>query len=330
MENFRGLAIFFVMLSHISTFRLYGEAGKFISFVVGDATTWFVFISGYLFYHVEHKKFSYGSYLLKKVKFVLLPYSIISVPAILTGIVFSRHYLLGLTPVAYAGWSLAVGGAVFGPMWFIPMITIFFMFSAIFNKLGRTQLQVWVVGITILFSLFSRRPVGNLNPFLQFLHFLGFYLLGVMIASNGDAVARLRTAKGAKYVIFVLSIVFLVTAFWYSRAESETLGFFDGIGIFNKLQFGKLLLLTIVFYLFEQYLDHPNRLLGWLAEISFGLFFIHGIYMSVYQKLVQVYPPEHEFSMVAMELGLVLACSVFTVTLLKFVLRGKSRYVIGC
>ena len=122
VENFRGIAIFFVMLSHLSSFSSLGPAGKYLLFTFVDATTWFVFISGYLFSHIEKNiNFKYIDYIYKKFKFVIIPYLILSIPAILVGLYFQRHTLLELNVAEYILWSLSVGGSVVGPMWFIPM-----------------------------------------------------------------------------------------------------------------------------------------------------------------------------------------------------------------
>lgn len=116
LENFRGVAIIFVMLSHISSFQSMGAASNYLFFFLGDATAWFVFISGYLFYYLEVNKFKYFDYMQKKLKYVILPYLILSIPAILVGLYFLRNILYDLTPLNYTFWSLLTGGMVVGPI----------------------------------------------------------------------------------------------------------------------------------------------------------------------------------------------------------------------
>jgi peptidoglycan/LPS O-acetylase OafA/YrhL len=104
-------------------------------------------------------------------------------------------------------------------------------------------------------------------------------------------------------------------------------GFFEGLGVFNLIQFGKLVLLIAVFICFEKYLNKKNRLLGYLAEISFGLFFIHGFYMALYAR---INPAAGSVMQGFGEFMLVILGSIITVYLTKALLRKRSRYVIGC
>ena len=133
LENFRGIAIFFVMFSHIISIQSMGRLGGYLYYFVGDATTWFVFISGYLFYYLEVNNFKYADYLWKKLKYVILPYLILSIPVIFFWISISQNLLYGLTPLKFMLWSLLAGGIAVGPMWFIPMIALFFIFTPVFR-----------------------------------------------------------------------------------------------------------------------------------------------------------------------------------------------------
>jgi hypothetical protein len=330
IENFRGLAIFFVMLSHVGSLRQLGGVGEFLYFAVVDATTWFVFISGYLFFYIENQRFEYTSYLLKKAKYVILPYLILSVPAIGAGLYFGRDQLLALSPLGYVLWSLVVGGSVVGPMWFIPMITLFFLLSWVFKKLGRTKLIYPITIIALVVSLFSSRPIGDLNPFLSFVHFLGFYLLGMSIAVASKSIDEINsTSKGCLLVALGL-IIFFAAAWGFESNVVEPMGFQEGWGKLNLIQLGKLSFLVVVFLLFERYLVKPQKILGYLAEISFGLFFIHGFLMLIFLRIGKYLVLSNPFAMFVLEFSLVVLGSMLVVFSIKFVLGKQSRYVIGC
>jgi hypothetical protein len=329
LENFRGLAIIFVMLSHFNSFHSMGQIGELAYFVVGDATAWFVFIAGYLFYYIERSRFNYWRYLLKKAKFVILPYLVLSIPAILVGFYISRATLLGLSPAGYVGWSLLVGGSVVTPLWFIPMICIFFLFSAAFNNVAQTKLIYPLAILGIGFSLFSYRPVSLSNAGLSFLHFSGFYLLGLAFAAGASRIDAVR-AEVKSIIVFLSISLFVLAAFLNMGAKPAPFGFFDGLGHFNLHQFGKLTLLLAVFFFFDRYLNHPNKVLGYFAKISFGLFFVHGFYSGIFiigaRNLSDVHPVATFFA----EFLLVIIISVATVFLVRRTLKKGSRYVIGC
>jgi peptidoglycan/LPS O-acetylase OafA/YrhL len=329
LQNLRGVAIIFVMLSHLSSFYALGRIGELAYFFVGDSTTWFVFISGYIFYYMESDRFHYPGYVLKKVKYVVVPYLVMSVPAILIGFYLSRPALQGLAPLSYVEWSLLTGGSVIIPMWFIPMILIFFMLAPVFNHLAKSRLIYLLAAIGIGLSLFSTRPIGNANPGLSFVHFVGFYLLGIAFAVGAPNIDALKS-KTRMIIIGLALAVFVAAAVLFERPGNESYGFYDGLGVLNLLQFGKLALLIAVFFLFEMFLNEKNTVLSYIAKISFGLFFIHGFYIAVFAKFSgytnAVNPPVR----LLVEIFAVVIVSVVTVFVLKRVLQRGSRFVIGC
>jgi surface polysaccharide O-acyltransferase-like enzyme len=330
IDNFRGLAILFVMLSHISYFRPMGKVGDYGYFVVGDATSWFVFISGYLFYYIERQRYSFRGYIRKKLEFVILPYLIISLPAILAGLYCARHVLLGLSVPAYYIWSLCVGGSVVGPLWFVPMIAVFFLTSPLWHRIARSQWIVVAAVLAITFSLFSSRPIGDMNPFLSFLHFLGFYLLGIVFGKYTGKLEGLTNSWLGLLIIVAGVAGFLVAGYFYDETDAELHGFFDSLGVFNALQLGKLSLLIALFFFFERFVNRKNIVLAYFAQISFGLFFMHGFFVVLFAEMTRGIATVVPAVMLMAELGFVLAGSVMVVFLLKRGLRKGSRYVIGC
>ena len=329
LENFRGVAIIFVMLSHISSFQSMGAASNYLFFFLGDATAWFVFISGYLFYYLEVNKFKYFDYMQKKLKYVILPYLILSIPAILVGLYFLRNILYDLTPLNYTFWSLLTGGMVVGPMWFIPMIVIFFLLTPVFNTLAKTKYIYIAAFVALIFSIFSSRPIHNANPVLSFLHFLGFYLLGIAAAKSVDFLDALSSSVKMK-IIYASLFVFFLAGFIYAGRVNEVGGFYDGLGLVNYIILGKLGLLIAIFFLFEQFMEQRRGMLGYLAKISFGLFFIHGFMSLVFVKFFQGMSFYNPLVKLITEIGVVVFASIAVVFLLNLVLRKWSRYVIGC
>ena len=329
LENFRGVSIIFVMLSHMLSMQNMGEIGSIFYYIVGDATAWFVFISGYLFYYLETNKFDYLNYLSKKFKFVVLPYLILSVPAILFWIYLSQNVLYGLTPSAFFVWSLIVGGIAVGPMWFIPMILIFFILSPIFNLASKNKSIYLIFLLSIIFSIFSSRPINNTNPMLSFFHFLGFYIFGIVVAKNSELIDKFGSYKIIILIILGFSVFFLL-GFFIRGTSNGSSGFFSGLGELNYVLIGKLVLLIAIFLLFERFFERKNVVLGYFAKISFGLFFIHGFMGMIFQKLSQKISFSYPMTNFLCEVLAIIFGSVFIVFLVKKILGKWSRYVIGC
>lgn len=329
LENFRGIAIVFVMLSHISSFRLLGQYSDYFFYFLVDATAWFVFISGYLFYYLEIEKFQYSKYLSRKLKFVILPYLILSIPAIAAGLYLSRNILLDLTPINYAIWSILTGGTVIAPMWFIPMITVFFLLTPLFSRIAKSPLLVALTVIGLVFSIFSFRPVHNSNAIFSFLHFAGFYLLGISAAKFAPQLDAIPDAWKNRIIMLSL-LAFVLIGACYPGVETEPISFLGTIGGLNYPILGKLMLLVAIFFAFERFFNFKNKSLSFMAKISFGLFFIHGFATLIFARWLSGFAYPGPLSMLGAEIFFVVAGSIIVVFVSTRILGKWSRYVIGC
>ena len=331
IENFRGIAIIFVMLSHLSSFSSLGSAGRYLHFTFVDATTWFVFISGYLFSHIEKNiNFKYIDYIYKKLKFVIAPYLILSIPAILAGLYFQRHSLLELNAAEYTLWSLSVGGSVVGPMWFIPMIAVFFLLSFIFNSIKGYSLILATIPLLLL-SIFSFRPYMDMNPFFDFIHFAGFYLFGMSMHTLGSYITKFSKSLSL-FVISVTCLGFLTLLVYFGEnftLNSQYTSFYKNLGAFNSMQLGKFILLIFVFFFLEKFYNKHSKTLSYFAKVSFGLFFIHGFYMLIFGRYLSPILPSSPITFL-IEFIIIVPGSIVTVHLLKTILKSRSKYVIGC
>lgn len=328
IENFRAIAILFVMFSHLTSYRYAGDVGNAIFFLFGGGTIWFIFISGYLFSHIEFGKYDFVSYMKKKIPYVVVPYLVFSALAIAAGISYAHPQLLGLSNWAYAGWSLLVGGAVIYPLWFIPMMILFYLASPLIYRLRHSKALYVITLVAIVYSLYFPRPVLNLNPFLSFPYFLGYYLLGVLASLNHQAIEKMSTGWSLAWIGLGLA-VFLASGFFYTGFDPGA-SFFRDAGKLGHMQLGKLGLLIAVFLGFEKFFNRRNAVLSYIAGISFGLFFVHGLFMGSFSNMSMHLDFHNDVSMIFSE-GLVVIPSAFiTVFLLKKLLGKRSRYAIGC
>jgi len=332
IENFRAIAIIFVMLSHITSYSALGSFQSFVKFLVVDATTFFVFISGYLFAHTEScKNFNYLRYLLRKVQFVISPYLLLLVIPIAMGVFFKQYVFLQLNITEFIFWSLIMGGVQVGPMWFIPLIALFFLLSFVFIRLKPGLFLGFITIIALLISIYTQRPFGNLNPFLSFIHFLGFYLLGISLFYSQNFFEKF-SIRFSILLIINCFIIFLGSFYFSMNVEEEQFifqGFFYRVGLLNFMQLGKLALLMGIFLFLEKFYNRKNNYLSYLAKISFGLFFIHGYYMVLVSRFVSSNIKDDAL-MLLVELTIVIIFSIITVYVIRKLIPIKSRYVIGC
>jgi surface polysaccharide O-acyltransferase-like enzyme len=328
IENFRGVAILFVVLSHLMSIHYAGDVGKYLYYLLGDATAWFIFISGYLFAYLEFGKFNFPNYMKKKLQYVLLPYLIISGLAIGMAVAAGVPQLVGLSALGFTAWALLAGGILIPPLWFIPMITLFFLATPALNAMRNHKALYIACALALAVSLFTARPFGNTNPLLAFIHFAGFYLLGVLAAINAQRIDSLSTPWAATLVLVGLAVFVAGAPLYPGHDPGET--FSRHSGDLDVMQLGKLALLVAVFIGFEKFFNRRNALLSYVANISFGIFFVHGVFMGTSSTLAMHIDFPNDLSLLATEAVVVLLLSFSTVALLKKLLGSRSRYVIGC
>ena len=194
IEFMRAIAILLVVFTHIPMQNFYIDMSentfslqRFFYTLFQNGTVVFIFISGYLFYHLN-QKLDFKKYIFKKAKYVITPYVIIiscclsykylthspGIPLFLLDSGYINSFFL----------SYIYGGWVLGPLWFIPMIIIFFITSPIIKASVDSKYCFYFLAISLTVSFLTLRPWGNYNPLLSFIHFLGIYMLGCTLAKR--------------------------------------------------------------------------------------------------------------------------------------------------
>jgi surface polysaccharide O-acyltransferase-like enzyme len=331
IEAMRGIAIIFVIFSHTLPIPDGTTIWNLIRFIFVDATVWFIFISGYLFYHLEKDKFTYNKYMKKKLVNVLLPYFIVSIPAIAASLMVEKERLMGMSKFAYAGWTLLVGSGALVPLWFVPMIFTFFLASPVFMKISKGNALPITTLFATIFSLFSARPIINANPLLSFAHFAGPYLLGIYASRESLWIQRTLANTKHRYMAIAAGILLASYSFYmYEGKDAVESGFFDRLGYFAPEQLGKLsMLMTILALITTKRFSTPNAL-STLAMMSFGLFFVHGLWILALSVTGWTDNPTSSIPKYIEISTAVTILSMATVKIIQTSLGKYSTYVIGC
>ena len=85
INYFRGIAIIIIVMAHsygIAHWNIYRNPSTFDQFFYSlnlNGSVFFIFISGFLYNHIFYPRFNYKKFMLKKAKFVLVPYLVCSV-----------------------------------------------------------------------------------------------------------------------------------------------------------------------------------------------------------------------------------------------------------
>jgi peptidoglycan/LPS O-acetylase OafA/YrhL len=327
IHNFRGLAIFFVVACHlILQWPEHSFMSTFMTVLWGNGTVLFVFIAGYLFQHLS-KKFEYGSYLVKKLQYVILPYLIVSIPIIIYRLKSNDYsdYILGPHPdfISWTVWEklgyFLLRGAHMKPLWFVPMIGLFYLAAPVFIYIDRHPRLYYLLIVFCGVSLFvEREPLSDIPR--MFVHFFSVYVFGMFMSRYKQQ--YLEWAK--KYYLLISALTVLVFV--------ANLVFFDQLNDpLNYLH--KMLFCCFFLYWFWRLDRYVPAFFSLLAELSFGLFFIHYYTLlaikAVYEKKIG-HPIPGNFVYWAADLLLVLVGSVLIIKAIKKIFPRYSRYLIGC
>jgi hypothetical protein len=337
VHNFRGLAILIIVISHTLQSLAWNNnsATDIVSLsVMHNGSVYFVFIAGYLFQYLS-KKYEYKNYLNKKFQNVILPYIFISIPAVWSCIErghpavnvypwFSHQTVFGQILFLYA-----TGTALF-TFWFIPMISLFYIVSPIFIWIDRNPKTYRIIPLLVLLSLcINRTPDDRIIP--AFLHFLSVYILGMFSSRHQE---KLFSIVGRVWLPLIFIVVILTSLEIGIQIEVNS---FETLSI-NTL--GKAILCILLMYGLWRFDSHiPNLIhhhLGLLADLSFGIFFLHGYLNRLYTDGANYlfgadtfWLQKNIFSFFIL-LFFQIGASITLVKAVKLFLHKRSRYLVGC
>jgi surface polysaccharide O-acyltransferase-like enzyme len=339
IHSFRGIAIFIIIAFHcipMFDWKEYTVLKNFLLDIFSNGTTYFIFIAGFLFQHLL-QKYDFKSYMIKKFKNILLPYLFLSIPAIIYKI-----YLKGaqvavpnfdveqLSLLYKIGWFYLTGQSMIA-FWFIPMIFIFYLVSPLLKLIDNNSKLYYFLPILFIFSSLIHRPENNLNPLHSFLYFLPTYLFGMWASKNKEPL--LQFVDKFSCLLLPLWILFFTANFFYSENHGNihSQGIMPSgnisidIGLFHKL----LACLLLINYLKK--FDKVFTKFGLYANLSFGLFFLHGYFMTVFNKTFKYFGILQEAVIIGYitSFALVTASSILFLYTAKYLLGSKSKYFTG-
>lgn len=280
MHVFRGVAILLIVCAHTVPSLDWSNnklLGKFIDAIANESSIFFFFIAGYLFQHLS-ENFSFKRYLIQKLKTVIVPYLILSIPALIIFTLLTKR--IGMWPWFY---DLPIAGQIglfllsgkhLAPLWFVPTITLFYLCAPIFLWIDtRFRSAYWVIVPLLILSTWVGRG-GQLGPLNFAMYLLPVYMLGMVFsrfkAESLDLVRR--------WWPFLFAVVVLGMATKLYDWEAPP---FWGTPM-------KVVLTLLIAWLLSRHYQVFGSRLDYAAEISFGIFFIHSYFIS-FLKVLAVY-----------------------------------------
>lgn len=330
---FRGVAIMGIVTAHTIPsldWSHWPQTGRFIDALVNESSVFFFFIAGYLFQHLS-ARFVFPNYLRQKFFTVILPYLILSIPALIIFTQFTQR--TGMWPWFYdlpvweqAGLFLLTGKHL-APLWFVPTITLFYLVAPLLLWVDRKMPRLyWLIVPLLLLSTWLGRD-GPHGPIDKAIYLLPAYLLGMAFSHHKtQGMALVQRWWWALLVVVLVSCAGLVLQ-WPDPPHYQM-----------PMKAAACLLLVWLLYRHHHRIGHR---LDFVAEVSFGIFFIHAYFISAI-KVVTVYLvegavykgvggeviPGNLFTLL-LYAGAVLVLSTATIWVVKKVLGKHSRKLIG-
>lgn len=329
---FRGVAICLIVGAHSVPSFDWSErplVGRLIDVFCNQSSVLFFFIAGYLFQYLS-RNFSYQRYLKQKLKTVILPYLLVSIPAIVIAVFYIRQEGMWLWFYDLPIWQqiglFYLTGKHLEPLWFVPTITLFYLAAPLLLKIDRAPRLYWIVLPMLLLSIMLGRG-GPLGPINKAIYLLPAYLFG-MFFSHFRAQAEAMSERH----LLLLSAAALGAYAWLVAFPTEA---------FDLQILMKMLMVPIFVVLLRRYSERLNGQLDYIAHISFGIFFVHAYFISVFRLLLTqwqgnqwageattaLFPPS-VFAYL-LHIVLVLVASVAAIWAVQKLFPDHSRQLIG-
>lgn len=343
-DYFRAVAIIFIVAGHsFGYWNTSSMDAKLLNNLVVGGTALFVFISGFFFHFVFYKKFQYRKFMTKKIQNVFVPYLVLSLLLLIASLVVTGGFpnyndffsspAVGVLDYIQAFIFYLLGKGTVTAYWYIPFVMIIFIASPIFILFIKSKLQVQVLLVTLalLMSMIIHRPEDNINPFHSFLYYLSIYLIGILVSIYHRKVIDFLKGKS----IVLLLVVILIALF-------QTL-FYENVGNFHKSQIFSYTVIDIIvlqkiamcfFFLalLSKLEEKEIPSLKKIADMSFAIFFLHGIILAVLQRISfteKLMPVLNGASFFLVQTTVVFLISIFVAYSIKYILKNRSRFLIG-
>lgn len=330
---FRGVAIMLIVCAHTVPSLDWTEnpiTGRLIDAIANESSIFFFFIAGYLFQHLS-TKFSFGSYIRQKLKTVIIPYLILSVPALVIFTIFVQREGMWSWFYTLPLWQqlglFLLTGKHLAPLWFVPTISLFYLVAPIFIKIDRQAPQFYWLIIPLLgLSVYLGRN-GPYGPIDKAIYLVPIYLMGMAFSHYQlQAESLVKRFWGPLLLLSIFGMI------------GHVLNWQEPPSYLMVMKAPMALLLTVA--LLRWHHVFGNRL-DYIAHISFGIFFIHAYFISALKVFTVYILHGHIYAgdgaadipgtvpIFFAYASLVLLFSVLVIRAAQRVFGKKSRIVIG-
>ncbi|RYG42092.1 MAG: acyltransferase, partial [Chitinophagaceae bacterium] len=326
IHDFRGIAIIYVVAAHVLVKWEDGSVtGRVMEVVWQNSTILFLFIAGYLFQHLS-ARFEYKDYLIKKFQNVICPYLILSLPLVIYrlatqdipgAVIFDHPDFATWSKAEQAGYYM-LHGAHLQPLWFIPMITLYYLISPVLLYIDKHPKLYYLLLPLFALSFIITRSVLS-DTLAMAVHFLSVYVFGMFLSRYKNEF--LEFAKKFWLPLTVLPIAALVATYFATDRMYDRLDFLH-----------KVLFCGFYIYWLWRLEKYIPKWVDILATYSFGIFFVHYFFVLLVRGLsIKFFHREVPGNIVFWLLSfiIIMVLSVLTLKAAQKILGKKSKYFVG-
>ncbi len=189
IHYFRGFTILLIIANHL-VYPLESDHPvlfRVMGMITGNSSVLFFFIAGFLFKHLLDS-YQFRVYMRKKFLYVLMPYLILSIPALILYVLelpYAQYNLEAVFPafekrsLIFRLFILIVTGAHQWHFWFIPVIFLIYLTAPLMRLLDRFPKFYILLPFLFILAAFIGRTY--FEPLKSFVYFLPVYILGMYI-----------------------------------------------------------------------------------------------------------------------------------------------------
>ena len=287
------MAIICVVAGHCIPFLTWDgvHSGWVLYSLMPNSTVFFVFIAGFLFQHLSGK-FEYRDYIKKKSLNVLLPYLVLSLLVIMVrsllthdGIFDPVHLSHWSTFARTLSWALLTGGHTMLQLWFIPMIALFYLLAPALLWADRDGRFYRLLPVLLAVTILVHRPANTDHILQSCAYFLPVYIYGMWFSRHHQLAMSWHGRWLAALLTLVTALTWLeVDVLEACRVHRFAAMFSTEHGTVDTNAVQKLLLCGVLLVILRRFDNVLRRRLSYLAEVSFGIFFLHGSFIKILNR----------------------------------------------
>lgn len=320
---FRAIAITLIVFMHsIELFNWAKDTKTYdvLLLILTSTSVLFFFISGYLFQSLSDG-FDYRSYLKRKFLNIILPYLILSIPAVILSVWFIPQE--GMwdwfydQPKALQVLLFYATGKHLEPLWFVPAVTLLYLISPLLLKIDHHPSVYWVIPLLLVLSVLIGRD-GPTGPLHKAIYMLPAYIIGMFASHYRETLRPLLQ----RYIWLLLAALGGVCyLLWFSEHPAGTQILF------------KILISLILWTMLGKVSKTPPAI-STIAYASLGIYFIHGYILGALRLVfTNIYGTPNPFpgnlAYGAAATACVILFALLIIKTVQAIVGKRSRHLIG-